>query len=67
MDVCILYFVITKMTRWICRLINPGFLILVVVIVVDVVDLFAAVAALGEDHLGCFQPAQLGRSVHLGS
>ena len=73
MDVCILYFVITKMARWICRHIIPGFLILVVVVVVDVVDLAAAVAALGsrlpvvrvclgEDHLGCFQPALLGRS-----
>ena len=75
MDVCILYFVITKMARWICRLIIPGFLILDVV--VDVVDLVAAAVAalgsrllvvrvcLGEDHLGCFQPAQLGRSSHL--
>ena len=46
------------------------------VFVVDGVDLVAAVAALksrlsvvrvclGEDHLGCFQPAQLGRSSHL--
>ncbi len=62
--------------RWICRFIIPGFLILVVVVVVDVVDLAAAVAALesrllvvrvclGKDHLGCFQPAQLGRSAHL--
>ena len=70
-----LYFVITKMARWICRLIIPGFLILDVV--VDVVDLLAAAVAalgsrllvvrvcLGEDHLGCFQPAQLGRSSHL--
>ena len=75
MDVCILYFIITKMARWICRLIIPGFLILDVV--VDVVDLVAAAVAalgsrllvvrvcLGEDHLGCFQPAQLGRSSHL--
>ena len=78
MDVCILYFVITKMARWICRHIIPGFLILVVVVVVDVVDLVAAAVAaalgsrlpvvrvcLGEDHLGCFQPAQLGWSTHL--
>ena len=76
MDVCILYFVITKMARWICRHIIPGFLILVVVVVVDDVDLVAAVAALGsrllvvrvclgEDHLGCFQPVQPGRSSHL--
>ena len=62
------------MARWICRFIIPGFLIFVVV--VDLVDLVAAVAALGsrlsvvrvclgEDHLGCFQLAQLGRSSHL--
>ena len=48
----------------------------VVVVVVDVADLVAAVAALGsrlsvvrvclgEDHLGCFQLTQLGRSSHL--
>ena len=64
------------MARWICRFIIPGFLIFVVVVVVDVVDLVAAVAALGsrlpvvrvclgEDHLGCFQLTQLGRSSHL--
>ena len=64
------------MARWICRFIIPGFLIFVVVVVVDVVDLAAAVAALGsrlpvvrvclgEDHLGCFQLTQLGRSSHL--
>ena len=64
------------MARWICRFIIPGFLIFVVVVVVDLVDLAAAVAALGsrlpvvrvclgEDHLGCFQLTQLGRSSHL--
>ena len=64
------------MARWICRFIIPGFLIFVVVVVVDLVDLVAAVAALGsrlpvvrvclgEDHLGCFQLTQLGRSSHL--
>ena len=67
------------MARWICRFIIPGFLIFVVVVVVDLVDLVdlvAAVAALGsrlpvvrvclgEDHLGCFQLTQIGRSSHL--
>ena len=58
-----LYFAFTKLR------IFPGFLIFVVVVVVVVLAAAALGSrlpvvrvCLGEDHLGCFQPALLGRS-----
>ena len=67
----ILYFIFTKWQDGFAvgRLI-PGFLILVDVVVVVLAAAAAALGSrlpvvrvcLGEDHLGCFQPALLGRS-----